>query len=323
MAAKSDLPATTSRYLRFGHPGAFSSAVSAMYRPVVFESAPRGRFSGTIGAYQVEDLLVTHVDATTHEFRHEGSGPAPDADPVKVFVPVEGVAVLRQREQEVALRPGTLGLVDTAQTYWIHGDHGFDCLILMLPRNALGLEPDAIAELAAARLGAGSLEGVVVPYLSGLARNLDVLAGASGRRVAHTTVELLSTLLHAELGPRLSVTGAQRADLRQRAHAYVREHLDDRTLSPSTIAAALHVSPRYVQSLFSETGTTVTGFVRAQRLDASRRDLADPLLAHIGIADVAARWGFADGPHFTRAFKQAFGMTPSQYRRAAGAVAAH
>ncbi|MFI9629464.1 helix-turn-helix domain-containing protein [Streptomyces sp. NPDC052042] len=326
MTVGPDMMSPAGRYLRFSHPETFSSTVSSMYRPVVLESAPHARFSGSIEAHRIDDLLLSHVDATTHEFRHvaaDAVAPGPEDEPVKVFALVEGVAVLRQGEHEVVLEPGRLGLVDTARSYRILGDGGFDCLILMLPRQRLGLGPDDLAELSAARFDGGTLDELVVPYLSGLARNLTVLAGAAGRRVAHTTVELLSTLLQAQLGPRLSKAQTHRAELIERAQMFVLEHLDDRALSPSAIAEALHVSPRYVHSLFSAAGTTVSAFVRAQRLTASRRDLADPMLAHLGIADVAARWGFSDGPHFTRAFKDAFGTTPSAFRRTTGLPAAH
>jgi AraC-like DNA-binding protein len=35
------------------------------------------------------------------------------------------------------------------------------------------------------------------------------------------------------------------------------------------------------------------------------------------VTTIAFRWGFCDTSHFCRAFKRAFGMTPSDVRRAA------
>lgn len=92
-------------------------------------------------------------------------------------------------------------------------------------------------------------------------------------------------------------------------------YLSDPALSPSSIAAALHVSMRQVHALFSASGTSVSAFVRTRRLESAKRDLVDPTLAHLGIADHAARWGFADGPHFTRSFENAYGLTPIEFRR--------
>lgn len=304
----------------FDHPEPFSSSVSTMFRPVVLESAPRRRFTSDIESHWIDDLLLAHVDASPHEFWHPGAvaGEEGADETVKVFVPLRGAAVLSQEGREATLRPGALGLVATAKDYRVAGEKGFDFLILMLSRRELGLQRDEVPQLAASALGAANgLEGVVVPYLTNLAGNLGVFAGASASRVARTTRELLSTLLQAQLAPRRSEAQASRAGLLEQARAYIRRNLDDRSLSPGTIAAALHVSPRHLQQIFSEHDETVAGSVRAERLEAARLDLVDPSRAHLTIADIAANYGFTDGAHFTRSFKEAFGVTPSACRRGA------
>ncbi|MFX5558838.1 helix-turn-helix transcriptional regulator, partial [Acinetobacter baumannii] len=82
------------------------------------------------------------------------------------------------------------------------------------------------------------------------------------------------------------------------------------------IAAAHHISVRYLQRLFETEGTTVTTWIRQRRLERIRRDLADPRIDRSTSA-VAARWGLADASHFSKLFKAAYGMTPRQYRLAA------
>ncbi|AJR18812.1 hypothetical protein KR76_25725 [Pimelobacter simplex] len=36
------------------------------------------------------------------------------------------------------------------------------------------------------------------------------------------------------------------------------------------------------------------------------------------IADIAAAWGFYDGPHLSRLFRERFSCTPSEYRASHG-----
>ncbi|WP_308122030.1 helix-turn-helix domain-containing protein [Streptomyces sp. TRM70350] len=73
---------------------------------------------------------------------------------------------------------------------------------------------------------------------------------------------------------------------------------------------------------FGETGSTVGRWIRERRLRACYRD---PARAHRGttVTDVAFRWGFNDMAHFSRVFKQAYGVTPSsviaRHRRLAAA----
>ena len=55
-------------------------------------------------------------------------------------------------------------------------------------------------------------------------------------------------------------------------------------------------------------------WIRTRRLEQCRRDVLDPVLADRPVAGIAARWGFVDAAHFSRAFKTAYGVSPSEYR---------
>jgi len=95
---------------------------------------------------------------------------------------------------------------------------------------------------------------------------------------------------------------------------YIEQHLSDPELTPTAIAAAGHVSLRYLHHLFQRDGRTVGAFLRERRLEHCRADLSDPALAARGVCEIARRWGFRDAAVFNRAFKSAYGMTPGAYR---------
>jgi AraC-like DNA-binding protein len=80
------------------------------------------------------------------------------------------------------------------------------------------------------------------------------------------------------------------------------------------LAACQGISPRYVQMLFDEAGTTFSVFVLERRLDAARNMLASPRYAAWMIAAIALEAEFGDLSHFNRRFKQRYGMTPSELR---------
>jgi AraC-like DNA-binding protein len=46
-----------------------------------------------------------------------------------------------------------------------------------------------------------------------------------------------------------------------------------------------------------------------------RRDLADASLGRDSITSIVFRWGFSESSSFSRAFRNAFQITPRQYRR--------
>ena len=101
--------------------------------------------------------------------------------------------------------------------------------------------------------------------------------------------------------------------------AHIRAHLADTELTHSQVAAVHHMAPRTLHRLFEHEPYTVTDYIRARRLEATMRDLTDPLLAHRSIAAIAARWCFTDQAHFTRAFHTRYGVNPSVARRNAAA----
>jgi AraC-like DNA-binding protein len=97
--------------------------------------------------------------------------------------------------------------------------------------------------------------------------------------------------------------------------AFIDSHLADPELSPSTIAAAHHISLRYLHRLFEGQGTTVAERIKNRRLANCRQDLLDPSLAALPVNAIASRWGFIDPARFSRAFRDTYGQPPGEYRR--------
>lgn len=99
---------------------------------------------------------------------------------------------------------------------------------------------------------------------------------------------------------------------------FIDSHLGDPELSPVTLAGAHHISLRYLHRLFQAEGTTVCGVIRRRRLESSRSDLVD---TDRPIYEIAARWGFRRPADFSRLFRVAYGMTPTEYRASARDIA--
>jgi AraC-like DNA-binding protein len=94
-------------------------------------------------------------------------------------------------------------------------------------------------------------------------------------------------------------------------------------LSIGSIALAMSLSPDHVCKLFRNEPVPLSRLIWQQRLDACRRELADPRLAERGISDIAYSWGFNDAAHFSRSFREQHGMSPREWRlRELGAAGA-
>jgi AraC-like DNA-binding protein len=98
---------------------------------------------------------------------------------------------------------------------------------------------------------------------------------------------------------------------------YIERNLSDPDLTPSRIAAEQYVSLRQVHHVFQQNGLTVSSWIRGRRLERCRRDLVDRSPDPVPVAAVGLRWGFKTASHFGRIFKDTYGMTPAEFRRAA------
>jgi AraC-like DNA-binding protein len=99
-----------------------------------------------------------------------------------------------------------------------------------------------------------------------------------------------------------------------RATQAIELRLSDPDLSPGGVAEHLGISLRYLQKLFEDAGENANHYIRRRRLERSHQDLADPLYQGLSIAEISYRWGFSDSAYFSRAFKDRYGMSPSQHR---------
>jgi AraC-like DNA-binding protein len=102
--------------------------------------------------------------------------------------------------------------------------------------------------------------------------------------------------------------------------ADIAEKLASPNLSVRVVAMRQGVSPRYVQILFEEEGTTFSQYVIGQRLARAYRLLTDPRFADRSITSVAFDVGFGDLTYFNRAFRRCYGCTPSEVRTGARTV---
>ena len=143
------------------------------------------------------------------------------------------------------------------------------------------------------------------------------------RPIETNLLDLLAQMLVSagESSPESGAGGMRRGTARtlQRIRAAMEQRLGDPTLTIADIAAAERTSVRYVQKLFERDGESFLHFVRMRRLDRAREDLTDPAHSHLSISDICFRWGFNDAAHFSRAFHDAFGVSPRNFRRAATA----
>jgi AraC family transcriptional activator of tynA and feaB len=186
-------------------------------------------------------------------------------------------------------------------------------LVLPLPWSRFHAHADRLEELGGRLINVTSGPGAV---LSRFIRSAwDDMVELDQQSWPQSSTDLIWDLLESTLqGQSLrEINTGQPVLLRRQARALVDEHFGDSGFRSSSIAEALGVSPRYLQMVFAEVGTTPSRFLVARRLDAAAerlRDVGRPLR----ITDVALECGFSDLSYFSRAFRKRFGTSARAYR---------
>jgi AraC-like DNA-binding protein len=237
-----------------------------------------------------------------------------DPDVCLVGVLVDGELRVDQDGRQAVLGPGDLSFIDPARPF----EQSFTAMRnirVSVPKAMIPLRHRELGELTGVRIpgdrGAGALASALTRQL---AHSVDELPARQVAQLGAAVVDVLAVALAGRLDRTAAVPEARQRALLHRIYAFVEQRLADPELSPRGIAAAHHISLRYLHKLFEAEPVTVGDWVRRRRLERCRRDLRDPALRDRPVAAIGARWGFLNAAHFSRAFRDAYGVSPAEFR---------
>ncbi|PYE15903.1 AraC family transcriptional regulator [Williamsia limnetica] len=290
-------------------------AISSAFVPLDASPDHRpGDFSGALSSITVGDLQLAEVlGDCSHVRRSVATIRRADPGVIKVGLQLHGHSTVQQNGRHATLAPGDLAIYDTSVEYGLHLTDSFDMLVAVIPRQALRVADreltDATARTITTTTGAGALLG---PLLLSLRSNHQGSSAATPL-IEDAVADIVSAVVRSSAP--VDALGSGQTVLLS-ARAYIEAHLGDPTLCPTAVASHHHVSVRYLQKLFAYDGLSVAGFIRQRRLERCRRDLADRTQSHRSVGSICATNGLVDASHFSRLFKQTYGVSPRHYREA-------
>jgi AraC-like DNA-binding protein len=216
-------------------------------------------------------------------------------------------------KREIHVRPGDLSILDLSQVVESRANAA-DLFNILVPRPLLDAALRRGTDLTGLVLrGDTALGGLLRDYLRALGRRMPALTEHETPAVVEATIAVIA----ACVGPTAAALERAQPALEgvqlARMKCYIAKNLGTAELGPELLADHFHVSRAALYRAFAAQGG-VARYIRALRLERCARALADPVGHHRSVQAIAEEHGFACPAHFSRLFRQTFGMAPSEAR---------
>ena len=287
----------------------WSQTLAGLCGPLKVGGCASDSIDGRIETVIVDRLKLSRIVATPHRLAlPRDANDFKQHAVVKIVLQLRGSSIFEQGASRVHINAGDCLAYDVSLPHTIVSPSFTEHLVVVIPRELAASYDLHLADLGsqkfAAHRGIGHVTRELVETL---------LAGACDFNA--DTSEQVSELLLRSL--RLSLQNGQsrslltpRASLLRRAKAYIDDRLTDPALDIEQIVAGLGCSKRYLHLAFAEEGASVNEYLWSSRLDRCRRNIMQGIGAR-SLTELAFAWGFSSSSHFSRSFKQRFGVSPS------------
>ncbi len=234
-----------------------------------------------------------------------------------LLLQAKGSSTLHHCGHESNMSEGDFVLVDTGLPHFFDTkDFSVTIMVRVLPSLLREYLPTP-EQFSGLRLGhAVGLVGTLGAMVESLSESVgNGISADHEDRVARHLLEMISMSYTAgfDISDDSAVLWRRRNDV----ISFIESNLRDPGLCASSIATSLNLSPRYLRSVFSVSGEKISAFILRRRLEECARQMRNPAWNGHTLTEIAFSWGFNSAAHFTRCFRDKFGMAPREYRSVA------
>lgn len=275
---------------------------------------PRRSFHASVSAFHLGSIVLSQVEFESQHFVRTRQRAAADGlDHYLVQLYATGGLIGTADERERVLHAGDVQILDLSRANATRADAS-NTIALVVPRDALRQSLDPSIELHGLVLPAHrGVGGLLSDYLRSLFDRAGSISRADAAAVAQATTNIIAACFHRSPETLARARSPLEAMLLERIKLHVTQRLRASDLSPASICRDFQISRSQLYRLFEPLGG-VAAWIQEQRLVQAHADLGDRKQAHHRIYDIAYALGFTSEAHFSRAFKQAFGLSPRDVR---------
>lgn len=273
---------------------------------------PSGKFTGEFDSYLVASMIVGGTVFDAHDYERSSARIRRDGlNHWHLHLHLSGSFVGRAGERDIMAGANDITLWDFSQPFQVRSARS-SLLVITVPRDALDtvLSPDV--HHGCVLRGDTALGGLLGDHMRSLVARLPAMTRDESAAAASATAAMVAACFR----PASAVAGRSAQNiaepLGERIRRYFADHLDE---APKVQEICTHfgISRASLYRLFEDQGG-VAAFIRNRKLSRAFTRLMSPNQRGLRIAEIALEAGYENEAHFSRAFRQAFDLTPSQVR---------
>lgn len=276
-----------------------------------FDTHPTEPFAATVDFLDLGTLTIGQSRFTAQDWIREPANiAADDCDDLVVNIRHRGGALGDMGGRTVVATAGSIVLADMAQV----GRHASEASAtsgFVLPRPVAERLFPSVRSLHG-HVVAPAHAALLASHMTMIRHHAGHLPVSSGPALAQTILDLLAMSVAASLGGRPADADQNDRGLRHQLCDTIERQLGSPSLTTARLSRAMGVSRSTLYRLLQDEGG-VQAYIRERRLARIADTLRDPRDRQT-IAALAERWGFCDAAYLGRAFREAYGITPGDYR---------
>lgn len=297
---------------------AYCESISVVFDVDGIEKSNANSFVAKIETHLISDMMLVDCQTVAQKFLRPSTKIAKDGmDHFLVQVFLEGATTSHEKDK-IVCGPSQLIVIDMSRP-WTAYNPDFRNVTMVVPRRLLyGKLQDEDGHHGRVL---NPKENPFAELLRSHILTLHRTIGSVEKECAHSLVSPSVDLVAAALNHASQIESGKRGDhcpssakaLSLQIRKYIEENLGDPGLQVASIQKKFNLTRSTIYRLFPSSNG-VMGYVRERRMKTAYNWLAMPRNPGESIAEIAFRLGFENETSFTRAFKNYFGVPPSEVK---------
>ncbi|MFZ6040216.1 helix-turn-helix domain-containing protein [Vibrio natriegens] len=271
-----------------------------------------GDFQGELSVKSLgRSALITRIRSTPMEY-HEMEE-ASYTDDYFICLSLCPYAQLTQNNTTTEQLAGDIVVYDNNQPFSYRFPQGDNQIVISVPHSVFNVKVNSSERLLNKTLKSESPLGRFVGSMIEQAWESEEQEDIFGDKMLSAILSMLSSAFEAVSPEGNRAVQRDKKDNLTLVQQYVIDHIGEHSLSVESISQQFHMSSRTLSRLFSKENTSVMKWVWQQRIKASYKLIMTN--SDIPISEIAHQHGFSNISHFSKMFKETYGVTPSQLRQ--------